>query len=156
MDDKRGRGRPELSQQEKNEMLQKIEPYLKCGLSVRKALLEVKIPNSTFYRLMEEDGYFREQIGRFRQFTAVLINNALVRELQFIIEKQNGSEIRKIRPQPLNKDDRAFLQWFALNCNQAKEEFGRRERIDMFDPEAEIQKVKRIIEESTTKEIVHA
>ena len=72
-----------------------------------------------------------------------------------IIDKQNGNEVRNIKPQPLTPDDRAFIQWFALKSNITKDEWGDRENISLFDPEAEIQEVKRIIQESTTKEISH-
>lgn len=160
VEEKNKGGRPPMTPEEKAEkikaMSQQLEPYLKSGLSIRKALAEVKISKTDFYRMMGEDEGFRDTINRFLNFTSVLLNNALVRELQFIVEKQNGSERKGIRPQPLAKEDLQFLMWFALNSNLTKEEFGRRERIDMFDPEAEIQRVKRIIEESTTREIIHA
>lgn len=153
---KRDRGRPPITEDQKKDILHKVEPYLKSGLSVRKALSEAKIPNSTFYHLMNEDEHFREQIDTFRNFVSVLLNNTLVRELMTIIDKQNGNEARNIKSQPLNRDDIAFLQWFALKSNLTKEEWGDRENVSLFDPETEIQKVKRMIDESTTKEIDHS
>ena len=95
-----GAGRPVLTPEElkekKTKVLQKIEPYLKSGLSVNKALREAQIANSEFYAYMREDEDFRERIDTFRQFTAVLLNNALVSELQNVIKKQNGyTDFRK-------------------------------------------------------------
>lgn len=149
-------GRPKkYNDTERQIMLTKLEPYLKSGLSVRKALSETKIQSGTFYRIMAEDERFREQIALFRQFVGVLLNNALVRELMTIIDKQNGNETRNVKSQPLTSDDRAFLQWFSLKSNLTKDEWGDRERIDLFDPEAEIQKVKAIIEDYTTRNIKH-
>ena len=145
-------GRPHLTEAQKAErkeyLLQKLEPYLKSGLSVNKALRETKIHNSEFYKFMAEDEFFRDEVGRFRQFISVLLNNAIVHELIVIVEKQNNNE-------PLSRDDIKFLMWFALNSNLCKEEYGRRENISLYDPEDEIQRIKSILEEQTTKEILH-
>ena len=142
------RGRPSLTLEEKKlkreAMLPKIEPYLKSGLSVRKSLVEAKIANSEFYRMMEEDEIFREQIDLFRQFVAVLANSSIVKHLQDIIKKQSVG-------QSLTKEDISFLQWFVMNSNLTKDEFGERKNISLFDPEAEIQRVKGILEEKATK-----
>lgn len=138
-------GRPETTEEEKNVMLQKLEPYLKSGLSVRKALREAGIPNSTFYDIMNRDTKFSEQINRFRQFVSVLLNNAIVRQLQGIIQKQQD----KVE---LTKDDLYFLEWFATNSNLTREEFGERKDIALVDPEVELNKVMTIIEEQTTKD----
>lgn len=148
-------GRPPISQEQKQTMLLKLEPYLKIGLSVRKACLQSGVPRANFYKCIEEDEEFRYQIERFQQFISVLVNSAIVRELQVIVEKQNGNEVKGIKPQFLNKDDIKFLWTFVLNSNLTKEEWGRRENVSLFDPEAEIQKVKAILEEATTKEISH-
>ncbi len=152
-------GRPHLTEAQRAErkeyLLQKLEPYLKSGLSVNKALRETKIHNSEFYKFMAVDEFFRDEVGRFRQYIAVLVNQAIVTELFAIVEKQNGNEAKNIEPQPLSKEDIDFLCWFALHSNLCKEEWGRRENISLYDPEAEIQRVKRILEEQTTKEILH-
>ena len=145
-------GRPPLTEEQKAQrkeyLLQKIEPYLKIGLSVKKALREAKIHNSEFYKYMAEDEFFRDEVARFRQFISVLVNNALVHELINIVNKQNHNE-------PLSKDDCKFLWWFALNSNLCREEWGRRQSINLYDPEMEIQKVRSMLEEGTTKEILH-
>lgn len=152
-------GRPPMTPEQRakkiQEMSQKLEPYLKSGLSIRKALGEAKISKDSFYRMMDADEGFRDTINRYRQFVAVLLNNAIVRELMTIVEKQNGNEAKNIKPQALSKEDRQFLFWFALNSNNTKEEYGRRENISLYDPEAEIQRVKSLLEQQTTKEILH-
>lgn len=148
-------GRPEISEIEKNEILRKLQPYLQGGLSIGKALREVRIPSSTFYDLMKKDDRFSEEITHFRNFISILVNNAMVRELMMIVEKQNGNPEKGINPQELSKDDRKFLWKFALSSNLTKDEFGRRNNETSFDPEVEIQKVKSILEEASTKEIFH-
>jgi len=150
-------GRPSLTQeqrdQRKAELLQKVEPYLKTGLSVNKALRETRIANSEFYKYMDEDEFFREKISLFRQYIPILLNNILIRELHIIAQKQNGNPLKGISPQPLSRDDRDFLFKFALKSNLTKEEWGNRDQVQLFDPEVEIQRVKVIIEQSTTNEI---
>lgn len=152
-----GPGRPPQTEEEKAEIkrniVSKIEPYLKSGLSISKAVLEAGVSRAEFYRLINEDEDFRDKINQFRNFTAVLLNNAIIRELQAIVEKQNGNESKGIKPQKLTKEDRSFLQWFALNSNLTKAEFGERKDISLFDPESEIQKIKGLLEDKTTKEI---
>lgn len=146
-------GRPSITEQEKMDILHKLEPYLKTGLSINKALSEAKIPSSTFYKLMKEDEKFVERINTFRNFVAILTNNALIKQLMVITTKQNPPKGHEISP--LNKEDIKFLQWVALNSNLMKDEWGERKTVDMPDPEAEIQKIKAMLEESTTEEILH-
>ena len=140
-------GRPETTEEQKQEMLQKLEPYLKSGLSVRKSLKEAQIPSSTFYDILSRDTKFSEQIDRFQQFIPVLLNSSIVRQLQSIIQKQNiGSST------PLTKEDIDFLKWFATNSNLTKEEYGERKEIGLVDPEAELQRIKELIAEQSLPE----
>lgn len=154
-DSKNKGGRPEISEEQKQSFLRKLQPYLQSGMNMGKALQEAQIPKSTFYDLMRRDVEFSEEIQHLKNYISVLVNNAIIRELMIISEKQNGNSAKGIMPQPLSKDDRKFLWKFALNSNLTTEEFGRRHRTELFDPEAEIQKVKRIIEENSSKEIYH-
>jgi len=140
-------GRPEISEEDKKQMVSKLEPYLKSGLSIRKSLFEAQIPKSSFYKAMERDEEFRDQIGRFRQFVSVLLNNSVIRLLQNIVKTQNTEG------KVLTKDDIAFLQWFADHSTLTKDEFGSRKEISLYDPEVEIQRVKSLLEEGSTKEI---
>lgn len=139
-------GRPYLTEAQKTErkegLLQKLEPYLKSGLSVNKALSEAKVFNSEFYKYMAEDRLFGEKIALFRQYIAVLACQAIVQELFTIVHKQHRNE-------PLSKEDRDFLWLYALNSNLCQEEWGRRQNINSFDPEMEIQRVKQLIQAST-------
>ena len=145
MADENKEGRPAITEEEKKQMVQKLEPYLKSGLSIRKAVIEAKIPRSTFYDLMAKDKEFSDQIDRFRQFLPIMLNSTIVSHLQSIVLKQNppaGKE--KV---PLTEEDIAFLKWFATTSTLTKEEYGERKDISFFDPEAEIQRVKIALEE---------
>lgn len=146
-------GRPALTVEEKadkkRDMLLKMEPYLKAGLSVRKALIQAQITNSEFYKMMNEDENFKEQIEACKQYIPILTSNALVREFTIIIERQKKGEV-------LSRDDKTFLMWFSLNNNSCREEWGRREKISLeYDPELEIQKVREMIDSSASEEIQH-
>jgi len=149
-------GRPYLTEeqkaQRKEDLLQKLEPYLKSGLSVNKALCEAKVFNSEFYKYMAEDRLFGEKIAKYRQYMSVLANQAIVTELFRIIEKQNGNIAKNIKPQPLSAQDKDFLWWFALNANVCREEWGRKVKLLQYDFEAELQKIKGMIDEELTKQ----
>lgn len=150
MEEKNLGGRPRLTPEQiserKSRLLQKIEPYLKIGLSVNKALHEAKIFNSEFYKYMGEDEFFRDEVSRYRQYISVLANQIIVTELFRIVEKQNGRETT----QPLSKEDHKFLWWLVKHSNLCKEEWGRRKNVNLYDPEEEIQRLRRLTEESTT------
>jgi hypothetical protein len=133
-------GRPEITEEQKKEMVQKLEPYLKSGLSIRKALIEAEIPRSTFYDLMEKDQWFSDQINRFRQFVSIMLNSTVVALLQDIVQKKNKGE-------KLTKDDLDLLKWYATTSTQTRDEYGERREIGLFDPEAEIQRVKKELEQ---------
>jgi hypothetical protein len=137
-------GRPKLTPEQKKEkreaMLPKIEPWLKSGLSVRKALVEANIANSEFYRMMDEDEIFREQITQFRQYVAVLANSSVVKHLQDIIKRQAQNE-------KLSDKEVDYLKWFVMSSSLTKEEFGERKDINLYDPEVELQKLKTMLDE---------
>lgn len=145
-------GRPFLTDAQKTErkeyLLSKLEPYLKSGLSINKALGEAQIFNSEFYKYMKEDRLFGEKIAKYRQYISVLANHIIVTELLRIVEKQNGNEAKNVKPQSLEKDDIAFLWWYALNANVCREEWGRRQSVASFDPEFELQRIRKLIDVS--------
>lgn len=141
-------GRPPLTEDQKNELVQKLTPYLKAGLSVKKACVEAGLPKSTVYDYLTVDEGFSDQIGRIQQSISVKLAMTFAKQLDVISTKQAESTA-------LSKDDIDFLKWMALNSISTKEEFGKRETIASFDPEAEIQKVKRMIEENSSTEIEH-
>lgn len=151
--DKHTGGRPWLTDEQKTRrkeyIVHKLEPYLMTGLSVNKALREAKIANSEFYKYLSQDRLFGENIQRFRNYISILVNSALVNHLMDIAKRQMGYE----QPQGLSKDDVDFLCWFALHSNLTSGEYGGRNKNDSFDPEMEVQKVKRIIQETTANAI---
>lgn len=133
-------GRPILTTRQKDirkrELLQTIEPFLKSGLSVNKAISEAKIHNSELYKYMQEDCDFRDKINTFRNFTAIILSNALFKELLEIVKKQKADGI-------LIGEDRKFL-WKLIKSNKnTRQEWGRRNVSD-YDPEREIERVKAI------------
>src|SRR3989344_8074611 len=133
--------RPQITDQEKDVILHKIEPYLKAGLSVRKALSQTQVPSSTFYKLMETDKGFMEQIHSFQQFLSVLLSTAFSVEMYRIANKQHNG-------QSLSKDDVELLKWFELNSNLTKDEFGRRIELQSYDPEIEIRRIAKLIDDN--------
>ena len=136
-------GRPPITQQEKNLILHKLEPYLKAGLSVKKALVQAQVPNSTFYKLMAEDREFMENIRRFQQYLSIFLSNVLAQHLFDIALKQSRGE-------KLLWQDLKFLFWFSLNSNATKEEFGRRTNSQQnYDPELEIKRILDLIDSNT-------
>ena len=144
-------GRPEITEEQKKDMLDKVKPYLTSGLSIRKSLREAGIPRASFYNIMDRDEEFRSKIDQFRQFTSIMLNNAVIRHLQDIIRRQNfepteEQKAKGIFKLPLSKDDLEFLKWFATNSNLTREEFGERKDVGFYDPEAEIQRLARIME----------
>lgn len=143
-------GRPPLSEEHKTkrkeDLLQILEPYLKSGLSVNKALKEAKVFNSEFYKYMAEDEFFGEKIQRFRQYVSILVNSVLVNHLHFIVRKQNEGI-------SLTDEDIKFLWWFGLHANVCREEWGRRETTTLYNPEAELQKMKDMIDNEVEEKL---
>lgn len=147
-DKKHQGGRPPLSEEDKNEMLSKLEPYLKSGLSLRKALIEAGIAPATFYRIKRSDPSFDSKIERQKQYLSILLNSSIVKHLHSIVRKQAGYKEKNgtiVLPKDLDEKDLAFLYWLATNSNLTKEEYGNRTAISTFDPDAELQKLKDMI-----------
>lgn len=142
-------GRPKTSEEQKDEMLSKLEPYLKSGLPLRKALLEAGIVPATFYRIKRSDPSFESKIAIFQQYLSVLFNSSIVKHLHYIVRKQAGYQEADgtiVPPKVLDKDDLSFMFWFGLNSNLTKGEYGNRTAVPLFDPEAELQKLKEMID----------
>ncbi len=147
-------GRPALSSDDKNEMLRKLEPYLKSGLSLRKSIIEAGIVSTTFYKYKSQDPSFRSKIEHFQQYLSVLLNSSLIKHLHELARKQTGyrkEDGTVIPPQSLNSKDLAFLQWFATTSNLTKEEYGERAAVSSFEPELELQKMKNMINDEIEK-----
>lgn len=133
-----------VTESRKKEVVQKLEPYLKMGLSLRMACTEAEVPRRTVYDWMSKDESFLHQIQVFQQYLSVVTSNAIVHQLFGIIQKQNSNV-------PLTDSDLNFLKWFVLNSTATKEEFGKRNQIvSIFDPEAELQILLHRIDENTS------
>ena len=65
------KGRPAITDKTKDRIVQKLEPYLKAGLSVKKACIQAQIPKSTVYELMQRDTDFADQIKRYEQYLSI-------------------------------------------------------------------------------------
>jgi hypothetical protein len=138
------RGRPPLTNHQiharKDEILSKLEPYLKSGLSLNKALRETKIANSEFYKYLNEDELFGEEVSKFKQYISVLVQTAIFRELLYIVHSQSHKSYE------CTNEERQFIMNFALRSNLTKEEFGRLQKNSDINPEQEIQKLKYILQ----------
>lgn len=152
-------GRPFLTLAQKEErkeyLLRKLEPYLKSGLSVNKALNEANVHNSEFYRYMKTDKLFGEKIALFKQYLSVIVSQVFTTELLRIVQKQNGDRTRGIKPQSLNNQDVEFLMWYGTHANVCQEEWGQRQSVMSFDPEFELQKLKQLINDCVESSIAH-
>lgn len=152
-------GRPPDTPEEvvgkKNAMLAKVEPYLKSGLSIRKACLEAGVERTQLYDYMAEDDSFSNQIHAYQQYMSVVVANTIVREVIQIAQKQNPTKDDKgnsIPAKPLSAPEMELVKWYALNSKMAKEEFGDRKEIVTFDPEAELKKLNDAISKSGEQE----
>lgn len=150
---KGGRGKPPISREEMEDILRKLEPYLQSGLSVNKACYEAKIPKSTVFDLIKENDEFAEKIQGFKQYLSVLLSRTTVRELNRIAAKQQKLVIKESKDETilpsdlLTKEDKDFLQWFALHHTSTREEFSDRKDIGMFDPQEEIRRLGKLIDD---------
>lgn len=138
-------GRPALTDEEKDLIFRKLEPYLKSGLSLNKACLNAQIPKSTVYEQIKKDTIFADKIETAKQFFSIAVSNVVTENLRKILQTQETikGDINKRLP----KDDLEFIKWLALNSKNTKEEFGSRADVYVFDPQAEIQKINDAIDE---------
>lgn len=137
-------GRPKHTELEKEAMLRKLEPYLKCGLSVNKACLESGVPKSTIYDLITIDDVFSEKIRVLQQHLSVLFSDATYRIIKQVADKAkiNGK---------ISKPELEFAKWFGMTARATKEEFSERKEVGFYDPEAEIKRLANLIDSSAEK-----
>lgn len=131
--------RPSFDTWDMDQILSRVEPYLKSGLPLSKACYEAHVPRSTIYYLMGKEEWFLDKIHKFQQFLGVLAIMAIFKELLVIITKQNSGEV-------LDKSDVKFLQWFALHSILTVEEFGKRKSHYPLDWEEIIHRTRRLAE----------
>jgi len=139
----KGRGKA-IGQDELSGLFRKLEPFLRAGLSIYKACLEAKVPKSAVYEHIKTDEKFAEDIKRAQQFLSVLTAQTMMKQFHEIVSKQQAK-------QNLTKEELGFLKWFAINSNVTREEFGKRQDIGLYDPEAEIQRITTLIDEAAKK-----
>lgn len=132
---------PILTKELKEQIVHRIEPYLKSGLSIHTACLQAGVPRSTLYKIMEENTYLRDRVDRSRQFFSVAVSNIVARKLHAILLRQQSGE-------EIYGEDLEFIKWLALNSTHCREEFGKASRMALnFDPEAEIMRLNDLIEQ---------
>ncbi len=147
-------GKPPVSEQDKEDILRKLEPYLKVGLSINKACLEALIPKSTVYDLINEDTKFAERIAIFKQFGSILVSNAMMAQLRQIIQKQNPGKNKDgnpLKPIPLTSREINFLKWYALHSNVTRDEFTQRSELGLYDPESEIKRLAGLMDKASSQ-----
>ncbi len=151
-------GRKPLTDDERDEIFRKLEPYLKSGLSVNKACLEAKIPKSTVYDEIGENTIFAEKIEGAKNFQSIMLSNFMMREMSRIMKKQEGTVIEdkdgnKVREYAqLDGSEVSFMQWVATNSKSTQEEFGKRQDINLIDPQVELKKLNDLINEAADDE----
>lgn len=115
-------GKPSVSQKKVEIIFRKLEPYLRCGISVHKACQEAKIPKSTVYDLLKENTEFTELVEAAKKFFTVIINDLIFMEVKRIADKQGAKN--------LSAEDRKFIQWVALNNRTMHEYYGNYQLIE--------------------------
>lgn len=127
-------GRPQQTVQYLETVVQKLEPYLKQGLSVRKACLLAEIPHTAVYSKMAKLNWFSDRIDACRTYKANLVSGifmlkleeiaakqALVLKLRQVLRCKNISDAKRLeltdqlKENGLKADDYRFLQWLAIN-----------------------------------------
>ena len=100
-----------------DEIFRKVEPFLKCGLSLHKACLQAQIPKSTAYDLYRNNKAFSERIDTGRNYYSVLVTSIVTKELERISSKQDRG--KKLQPLEVR-----LVQWIATNSRALKGEYG--------------------------------
>ncbi len=137
-------GRPPLSAEQIDGIVRKLEPYLKVGLSIRKACTEANIPKSTVYDLIDEDGVFADKIEALQNYLSARVTYTLGAQALDIADRVESKG-------KCSEPEIKFMQWMALNFRGCRDLFSRTVdmQLDLPDPHAHIQKIARMIDEAT-------
>lgn len=154
-------------------IVQKLEPYLRRGESMRKACLNAKIPRSTVYTYYGKDSEFTDKIDLHMAYASILINDLFFARLVDMATRQNKlqeaerkfkdgiighKKLASIKALNVISDrDWAFLQWFAVNSHNTRKEYGTRIDLyekDLIDEMAENEAEGMVITKNTMEEIV--
>ncbi|MCL5784546.1 MAG: hypothetical protein M1142_04310 [Patescibacteria group bacterium] len=115
-------GKPPISQKKIELIFRKLEPYLRCGISIHRACQEAKITKSTVYDLLEENSEFAEIVEACKKSFTVLINDIILMEVKRIADKKGNKH--------LTAEDRKFIQWVAVNNKNMHEFYGNNQIIE--------------------------
>lgn len=137
-------GRPSITEQDKDDIIRKLEPYLKMGLSINKSCLQSGVPKSTVFDLISEDAAFAERIRVLQQHISVMFSDTATRIITQVFEKAkiNGK---------ISKPELEFAKWYGMTARGTKEEFSERKEVGFVDPEAEIKRLANLIDSAAEK-----
>lgn len=144
-------GRKPVQDNELDIIFRKLEPHLRSGKTLNKALLLAQIPKTTVYKYYGLNDEFTEKIDAARAYTSVLVNDFFFRKLADIMAKQNEQSIvdkqykeKKITRKKydertgeigLSAADLDFMKWYATNSHATREEYGNRVELTGKDSE---------------------
>ena len=137
-------GRPPL---DTKLLADKLEPYIKIGLSMRKACALAGVHRDTISIKMKEDDNFRAKILSYRAYKSVLMGNITIAKIMDIADqvakaKKMGMSLRTA----LTKNDQYFLQIMMRYDRSLREEWG-----DKLTDEDEDEAKKVQFDKPTTK-----
>lgn len=116
-------------------MVRKIEPYLKVGLSIRKACTQSGVSRTTLYKIMNEESDLANQIEQFQIYLEVMTMSSVTKQLMAIIGKQSHNI-------ELGDRELRFLMWFATNSKYCRDEFEKGgATFSSYDPHYEYMKL---------------
>lgn len=162
-------GRPKLSQMIVDTYAQKLEPYLKRGLSVRKACYLAKVPHSTIYELIQRDEKFSDKVEAFKAYKSALVSDLFMFRLEELTEKVRTNiklkallhskriskaslqEIQeKLDGAALKQADWSFLQWVATNDRVLANEYGSKPDV-IYDKSEQISQALNLLDREATE-----
>ena len=100
-------------------ILQKLEPHIKGGLSNQEACKYCNIPQSSFYYYAKKYKWFLERIGTFRTYRSILLVNIFNHYLFVLHEKYMVEHIE------LNPNEWKFLKWLATHDKSFNDIYGK-------------------------------
>ena len=141
-------GRPPKTQEDLAGIVRELEPYLKQGLSIKKACQQAKVSWSTVYDYYSKDTWFSDQIDTLRAYKSVLVSNIFSFKLELINAKmeviralyqklsdpdmdsaQRVLTLDQIQKMEATVSEVEFLKWVAVNDKTLREEYGLRTEV---------------------------
>lgn len=125
-------GRPPIGHDKLMDIVCKLSPYLRTGLSIRKAVLQFNADSKngdnisyvTVYKYHGVDEEFTNRIDAEMHYLSVVTSNIFYNILKDIAKKQEeGSS--------LTKEDMENIKWFAMYSKSTRQEFGSRSEVDL-------------------------